>query len=181
VIDTTHPTPSHHLKPPQAHKCPEIAALQLKLLGPDLAPGVCAQKVRDDGRRGRDGPVHTAFDACSVGWLVFRDRGRSGLGPLVSRAGKSSKQTTNQLTNQPTHQPKQPPRQVSEAEALVGGGVADVLLSNQVVAPGKMRRLAALAAGGGVSSRRGMDCVCVWCCVSRLGTQFIRNLVMRKI
>ncbi|GBF95163.1 hypothetical protein Rsub_07876 [Raphidocelis subcapitata] len=64
----------------KAHKCPEVAALQLKLLGPQ-ARGVCAQKV-------------------------------------------------------------------SEAEAMVAGGVGDVLLSNQVVGPSKLRRLAALAAGG---------------------------------
>ena len=64
----------------KAHKCPELAALQLRLLGPGLAPGVCTQKV-------------------------------------------------------------------SEAEALVAGGVTDVLVSNQVVAPAKLARLAALAAG----------------------------------
>lgn len=39
-------------------------------------------------------------------------------------------------------------KQVSEAEALVAGGITDVLLSNQVVAPAKLARLAALAAGG---------------------------------
>jgi len=36
-------------------------------------------------------------------------------------------------------------QKVSEAEALVGGGVRDVLISNQVVAPKKIERLAALA------------------------------------
>ncbi len=37
-------------------------------------------------------------------------------------------------------------QKVGEAEALVRGGVRDVLVSNQVVAPAKLRRLAALAA-----------------------------------
>ncbi len=37
-------------------------------------------------------------------------------------------------------------QKVSEAEALVDGGVADVLVSNEVVAPRKIERLAALAA-----------------------------------
>ena len=37
-------------------------------------------------------------------------------------------------------------QKVSEAEALVDGGVSDVLVSNQVVAPRKIERLAALAA-----------------------------------
>ncbi|KAI8476537.1 MAG: hypothetical protein J3K34DRAFT_516427 [Monoraphidium minutum] len=69
-----------HAKARAAHKCPEVAALQLKLLG-SRAKGVCAQKV-------------------------------------------------------------------SEAEALVAGGITDVLVSNQVVAPQKLRRLARLAAGG---------------------------------
>jgi D-serine deaminase-like pyridoxal phosphate-dependent protein len=36
-------------------------------------------------------------------------------------------------------------QKVSEAEALVEGGVADVLISNEVVGPVKLRRLAALA------------------------------------
>ena len=36
-------------------------------------------------------------------------------------------------------------QKVSEAEALVSGGVSDVLISNQVVAPQKIERLAALA------------------------------------
>lgn len=38
--------------------------------------------------------------------------------------------------------------QVSEAEAMVSGGVRDVFISNEVVAPNKLRRLVALAAQG---------------------------------
>ncbi|KAF8062759.1 D-threonine aldolase [Scenedesmus sp. PABB004] len=65
----------------KAHKCPHLAALQLRLLGDVGAGGVCAQKV-------------------------------------------------------------------SEAEALVAGGIADVLVSNEVVDLAKLDRLAALAAQG---------------------------------
>eukprot|EP00882_Tetradesmus_deserticola_P009015 GHRQ01009511.1.p1 GENE.GHRQ01009511.1~~GHRQ01009511.1.p1 ORF type:complete len:216 (+),score=61.29 GHRQ01009511.1:748-1395(+) len=64
----------------KAHKCPQLAQLQLQLLGPS-AVGVCCQKV-------------------------------------------------------------------TEAEAMVAGGVRDVLLSNEVVAPYKITRLVALAAQG---------------------------------
>jgi len=39
-------------------------------------------------------------------------------------------------------------QKLSEAETMVGARVGDVLLSNEVVAPPKIRRLAALAAGG---------------------------------
>ena len=39
--------------------------------------------------------------------------------------------------------------QVSEAEAMAEGGIHDILLSNQVVAPRKLQRLVALAASGG--------------------------------
>ncbi|MHA1528245.1 MAG: alanine racemase, partial [Alphaproteobacteria bacterium] len=45
-------------------------------------------------------------------------------------------------------------QKVSEAEILVDGGVADVLVSNQVVGAGKLARLAALA-------RRAAVAVCV--------------------
>lgn len=38
--------------------------------------------------------------------------------------------------------------QVSEAEAMVAGGVANVLVSNEVVSPRKLQRLVALAAQG---------------------------------
>lgn len=38
--------------------------------------------------------------------------------------------------------------QVSEAEAMVAGGVRDVFVSNEVVAPNKLQRLVALAAQG---------------------------------
>ena len=40
---------------------------------------------------------------------------------------------------------------VREAEVMVAGGCADVLLTNQVVGDGKLRRLAALAVGGAVT------------------------------
>ncbi|MBE0623902.1 MAG: alanine racemase, partial [Burkholderiales bacterium] len=36
-------------------------------------------------------------------------------------------------------------QKVSEAEALVAGGVADVLIANEIVGAGKLARLAALA------------------------------------
>ena len=45
-------------------------------------------------------------------------------------------------------------QKVSEAEALVAGGVADVLIANEVVGPGKLARLAALA-------RKAQLAVCV--------------------
>lgn len=38
--------------------------------------------------------------------------------------------------------------QVSEAEAMVAGGIRDVFVSNEVVAPNKLQRLVALAAQG---------------------------------
>ena len=38
-------------------------------------------------------------------------------------------------------------QKVTEAEALVAGGVRDVLVTNEIVAPGKLHRLAALAQG----------------------------------
>src|SRR5262249_42490382 len=37
-------------------------------------------------------------------------------------------------------------QKVSEAEAFVAGGVEDVLVSNEIIAPAKLRRLAALTA-----------------------------------
>lgn len=38
--------------------------------------------------------------------------------------------------------------QVSEAEAMVAGGITDVFISNEVVRPDKLRRLVALAMQG---------------------------------
>jgi hypothetical protein len=38
--------------------------------------------------------------------------------------------------------------QVSEAEAMVAGGIQDVFISNEVVAPQKITRMVALAAQG---------------------------------
>jgi 3-hydroxy-D-aspartate aldolase len=38
--------------------------------------------------------------------------------------------------------------QVSEAEAMVAGGITNVLVSNEVVSPRKLQRLVALAAQG---------------------------------
>lgn len=40
------------------------------------------------------------------------------------------------------------PGQVSEAEAMAAGGITDILLTNEVIAPRKVARLAALAAAG---------------------------------
>jgi hypothetical protein len=65
----------------QAHKCPQLAQMQLRLLGPS-AVGVCCQKV-------------------------------------------------------------------TEAEAMVAGGIQDVFISNEVVAAPKITRMVALAAQGG--------------------------------
>jgi hypothetical protein len=130
-------TPPLHLPPDQAHKCPELAALQLKLLGPQ-AVGVCAQKVgRRAGRQGTLGP---------------RPRRPLGLAPPFAPG-------LIQAPPRPLLPPPPHPLQVSEAEALVAGGVADVLVSNQVVAPAKLERLAALAAtgelGGAARARLG--------------------------
>jgi D-serine deaminase-like pyridoxal phosphate-dependent protein len=73
--------PSVAIRPhAKAHKCPQLARLQLQLLGTS-AVGVCCQKV-------------------------------------------------------------------SEAEAMVAGGIMDVLVSNEVVAQAKLQRLVALAAQG---------------------------------
>src|ERR1700740_759100 len=44
-------------------------------------------------------------------------------------------------------------QKVGEAEALVRGGITDVLVSNQVVGERKLRRLAALARGGARAHR----------------------------
>jgi len=103
--NSQHPTPETHNKR-QAHKCPELAALQLQLLG-SVAQGVCAQKV-------------------------------------------------------------------SEVEALVAGGINDVLLSNQVVSHAKIQRLAALAARGEccglcgcMAVAVGGCCCCCCCCCCR--------------
>lgn len=38
--------------------------------------------------------------------------------------------------------------QVGEAEAMVSGGIQDVFISNEVVAPSKITRMVALAAQG---------------------------------
>jgi D-serine deaminase-like pyridoxal phosphate-dependent protein len=65
----------------QAHKCPQLAQMQLKLLG-QAAVGMCCQKV-------------------------------------------------------------------TEAEAMVAGGIHDVFISNEIVAAPKITRMVALAAQGG--------------------------------
>ena len=44
---------------------------------------------------------------------------------------------------------------VGEAEAMVAGGVGDVLIANQVVGPIKIARLCALAQPGSCNCRRG--------------------------
>ena len=49
-------------------------------------------------------------------------------------------------------------QKVGEAEALVRGGVRDVLVSNQLVTESKVRRLAALAADATVASGLAMAC-----------------------
>jgi 3-hydroxy-D-aspartate aldolase len=76
----------------QAHKCPQLAQMQLKLLGPS-AVGMCCQKV-------------------------------------------------------------------TEAEAMVAGGIQDVFISNEVVAAPKITRMVALAAQGA----QLLPCVSCMCC-----------------
>ena len=46
-------------------------------------------------------------------------------------------------------------QKVSEAEAMVDGGIADVLVSNEVVGGGKLERLAGQAGGGAGARGRG--------------------------
>ena len=82
-----------------------MAALQLKLLGPQ-ATGVCAQKV--------------CVWVCVCVCVCVCARARARTRPCVSRAHALL----------PTGSPIR--AQVSEAEALVAGGIADVLVSNQV-------------------------------------------------
>mmetsp|Transcript_35176 Transcript_35176/g.89043 ORF Transcript_35176/g.89043 Transcript_35176/m.89043 type:complete len:461 (-) Transcript_35176:229-1611(-) len=81
LLATVAPFPNIKLRPhAKAHKTPQIAHMQMRLLG-DRAQGICCQKV-------------------------------------------------------------------SEAEAMAAGGITDILVSNEVIAPRKVARLVALAAAG---------------------------------
>lgn len=103
----------------KAHKCAEIAKLQMELLG---ATGVCCQKVT--GQRGLTlaNSLRTVPSSLLLSFYPY---------PLKDYPMSMSDSS-----------------QLAEVEAMVEGGVTDILLSNELVSPPKISRLAAMAAGG---------------------------------